>query len=243
MEAAAHAKLAEGMVQNVLEMLAGSDDPMAMKARLLEILSGKGAWESRNMVVKMLRFGWQAQLEGMRTGVTNLGVTAALVLSVTLSLIIEPPQPTDDESAFEEVHKELSDVAYICFHLATLFALVAVIFSIIWVNYSISFLHDADDFLWFCGFFPANRVDIVIVLCLLSAFAGLIVSTAVVARDPAASMCVYSGTGVLVFTLLWYIHKLVCVRSHNEVALKRLNASCTKAINQAYAQFESSLGS
>eukprot|EP00971_Amphidinium_carterae_P035673 702361-Amphidinium_carterae.1 len=43
----------------------------------------------------------------MRTGVTNLGVTAALVLSVTLSLIIEPPQPTDDESAFEEVHKDM----------------------------------------------------------------------------------------------------------------------------------------
>eukprot|EP00403_Amphidinium_massartii_P010186 CAMPEP_0178416526 /NCGR_PEP_ID=MMETSP0689_2-20121128/24109_1 /TAXON_ID=160604 /ORGANISM="Amphidinium massartii, Strain CS-259" /LENGTH=256 /DNA_ID=CAMNT_0020037873 /DNA_START=26 /DNA_END=796 /DNA_ORIENTATION=+ len=233
------------MVSNILEMLEGSDSPEAMRERMLEPFANDSTkyGSVKNNIMKMFRNGWEKELEHMQSGMTNLGVVAALVLSVTLGLVQQPVvEPVlEDSSVWDDSRDVMADISFASFHFATQCSLICVVLSVMWVNYSLGFIHDADDFIWFVRFMPRQTVDALLVVSLICCSVGLTTLSPVVWADPVASITFYVSAGLFAVVLVYYLTRLFGAKAHIAASMKNLNEVCINSINEAYKQFEANL--
>jgi len=137
------------MVDNIVEMFKATDNADEMKQKLLAVLANPKFDPMKPLVVGMLRHGWERELEGSQSFVTNIGVTAALIMSVTLGYVFQPAnQPVPDgDSIWDDERDIMADITFVCFEIASALALGCVVMSLMWVTASTNHVHDADDFL------------------------------------------------------------------------------------------------
>jgi len=244
--AAERVSLHGNMVDNILEMLKGGDDAGGMKDKLLAVFAPDKPKFSpvKNAVVKMFRHGWQTELSNSQSFVTNLGVTAALVLSVTLGLVLQPVNSAvpEGDSMWDDSRDVMSDITFACFHLASGSALLCVIVSLMWVNSSIAHVHDADDFLWFLQMFERGTAVKWLVVCLVCTGVGVATVATVVWDGVVGSGCFFITALAILLTIIWYISKEMTGRKHTGASMEGLNGLCIAAIHEAWRQFQESEG-
>jgi len=202
-----------------MEMYAGSDDPdMLMKSLKAEVSRGSADG------IAMVRLGWAQALQIRRDAVTNMGIVAALVASVALGLATSPLElPEEDEAWTARQRISMAETYLVLTSLSSVLALVATAMSLVWVNYSMIFVYDADDALWFFGAIVPGIIDVSLVVCILLLIPGFVVGSAVVATSVASRIIFYGGLSLSVFVLVWYFTCLVKAKRRQSASLSRVS--------------------
>ena len=145
-------KLAAAKVERLHEKLKTMDPPDAelqdeLRARIAALKAERPqadyTWSfaddkirgSTSRVGIMLRRGWEASLQQVKDHIINLGVVAALLLSVILGLAVEAPEPVESDDRLADARPRIRE-AFICLcMLSSVFSITAVAVSVFYVEH------------------------------------------------------------------------------------------------------------
>lgn len=232
-------KYEEDMLSNLVAMFASCDETEFMRDELMRRVASNDR-QILNFIVQ----GWDKCLENWRTVQTNMGIVAALVLSVSLSLTmtkLEMAQP-DEEDRWTGLRTQFWNVYYVCLMMASLSALMAIVFSIVWVNYSLIFVLDADDAVWFIKYVPSGLTDVMTVLNLVFLFIGVPFGMVVQLGEPAATICFSAGWVSMGLVSVWYFTMLFLNTRKALQTMAKHQALHTRLIDEAFQLMSAAAG-
>lgn len=173
------------MRENIWEMIVSSDDRAALLLRAVA-KGDPGA-------IAMVRKGWSEYLADQRVVVTNFRMVAGLMASFTVGLSMTPIEVTDVSDGWEDSRQKMQEAAQSCCAVAASLSIWVIIMSVVWVNYSMGFVLDADDALWFQLAIPSAIVDVMLGCCLATTGVAPLPSRmsglALPSRSPSMSFC------------------------------------------------------
>jgi len=201
-------------------MLKSSDEPEVLVETLIQMLSAGG--EQHDMATTVLHIGWREAMSNKQNSWINMGVVAALVFSVLFSAINQPFEKIVADDMWS-AHRETMNKVLICLlYISTLFALTAVVLTILLLIHMGSFVNDADDYLYFMTLNPHQLVDAAIIVCLLGGSIAIPLAAVVGNEEPIASICFFLSIVTLAGTLVIFLRSLICNHRRRNKRLKTL---------------------
>lgn len=178
-------RLAQTVEDNVRSIFEESDNPECIRDRFLSKAEGK---EGNHDLPLILRSGWQAWKTAKIDMVTNLGVIAALLLSVIMGLAMAPLTANEADDFWKEMRVTFSDVYLVLCMISAILCMLAVIFSVVYTIIVETYCVDLDDFLNFSNSKIDGLIMGLVLICVDVTCMGLSFGGVVIMGNPAATI-------------------------------------------------------
>lgn len=184
----------------------------------------------------MLRRGWEASLQQVKEHIINLGVVAALLLSVILGLAVEAPEPVESDDGLADARPRIRE-AFICLcMLSSIFSITAVAVSVFYVEH-VDKVVSAREWLTFDRYFCEEMVEWPVLLSLITLLIALILGPLIVLELPTAAVACGVLTGWSVLTVVMIERSAIRVKKDRRETTTTLRLEYIEIVDEAFREY------
>eukprot|EP00932_Pfiesteria_piscicida_P017343 SRR837773.4226.p1 GENE.SRR837773.4226~~SRR837773.4226.p1 ORF type:complete len:208 (-),score=60.25 SRR837773.4226:90-629(-) len=166
-----------------------------------------------------------------------MGIVSALVASVTVGSALAPLELPDVEDDWTDRRMVMKETAQAFLAVSAILAILSTIMSLVWVNYSMIFVLDADDAFWFMRAIDGSVVDTTLVICLLCTSIGVVLGATIVNVKTASTVTFVLLLVLMALGLIWYITVLIIAKKHQSANAKRVAKVTVQVVREVATKY------